>query len=59
MRNGVLTRWDLMPHEKFLTFLVELVDYLKQKRAIQNLVFIHLTCWLSGIRRRTPDIQKV
>ena len=28
-RNGVLTRWDLMPHEKFLAFFSELVDYLR------------------------------
>ena len=30
MRNGVLTRWDLMPRDKFLAFFSELIDYLKQ-----------------------------
>ena len=29
MRNGVLTRWDLMPHDKFLAFFSELAEYLR------------------------------
>ena len=31
MLNGVLTRWELTPDEKFLAFYQELQEYLKKK----------------------------
>jgi hypothetical protein len=31
MLNGVLTRWELTPDEKFLSFYQELQEYLKKK----------------------------
>ena len=34
MRNAVMTKWDLTPHDKFQAFLSELIDYL-QKNLLQ------------------------
>ena len=34
MRNAVMTKWDLTPHDKVQAFLSELIDYL-QKNLLQ------------------------